>query len=122
MKNKIDSVGIKEVIVITGSSNKFSKEISELAELMRGSGHTIIIDSMFHSLEEDRGRKLFMVNILQADVLIVYNEDGYIGFHTCLEIVLAKTAGIKILYFFPQYYPEFIDRIEEMYYLYMEGL
>ena len=90
-----------EIIVITGSSNKFGKEIYALAESMRKSGKYVIDDSQFHLLPEPIGRREFMKRILDADILLVYNKNGYIGYHTKLEITMAEVIGIKVEYLFP---------------------
>ncbi len=90
-----------ELIVITGSSNKFGEEIYQLAGEMKAEGRTVIVDSMFHKLSELRARKQFMRTILDADTLLVYNKDGYIGFHTKFETLMALIAGIRIKYHFP---------------------
>ena len=103
-----------EVIVITGSSNRFAEEIETLANEMKADGKTVIIDSVFHGLTESRGRKQFMRMILDADRLIVYNKDNYIGFHTCLEIATAIEAGIRIQYYYHSP-PKFLRNLEAMY-------
>jgi len=106
-----------ELVVITGSSNRFGEEIYALAEELKFKwGTTIIVDSMFHKLSEPKARKQFMRTILDADKLIVYNKDGYIGFHTNFEIVLALIAGIEIEYWFPGQSPVLnLQDIEQLY-------
>lgn len=92
----------KEIIVITGSSNKFGAEIYKLAKSMRESGKFVIDDSMFHLLPEEIGRCEFMKCILGCDRLLVFNKEGYIGFHTRLEITMAEVTGKVIEYLFPK--------------------
>lgn len=91
----------KEIVVITGSSRKFGKEIYALAESMRKSGEFVIDDSQFHLLPETIGRREFIKRICDADRLLVYNKNGYIGFHTNLEITLAKVIGVEVEFLFP---------------------
>lgn len=111
-----------EIIVITGSTKRFKKDIYELAKRMIQSGKTVIIDSHFHNLTEHRGRKQFLRMILDADKLLVYNKGGYIGFHTCFEVILAKMAGIRVRYHFGRNrfgklgVIDFIDNVEERFY------
>ena len=89
-----------EIIVITGSSHRFGKEIYKLAESMRQSGKYVIDDSRFHLLSESIGRREFIKRICGADKLLVYNKNGYIGFHTKLEITIAEVIGIEIEFLF----------------------
>ena len=111
-----------ELIVITGSSNRFRIEIKELYDEMIADGKSVVIDSIFHNLTERRGRKQFMRTILDADILLVYNKDGYIGFHTCLEVVMAEVAGIKVEYHFPDLAGrKFISKLKDMYYTFITG-
>jgi len=92
----------KEILVITGSSRRFGPEIHALAESMRKSGKFVIDDSHFHILVEEKGRRQFIRQICDADRLLVYNKDGYIGYHTNLEIKLAEAIGVQVAYLFPQ--------------------
>ena len=92
----------EEIIVITGSSNRFGKEIYALAESMRKQGKFVVDDSRFHLLPEHIGRREFMKRILDCDTLLVYNKNGYIGFHTKLEITMAEVTGKRVEYHFEQ--------------------
>ena len=94
---------INKFVVITGSTNKFSKEIYELSQQLRDQGVYVIDDSRFHLLPEEIGRREFMKRILDSDMLLVYNKDQYIGLHTKLEISLAEVAGIRIEYIFDEF-------------------
>lgn len=91
---------MSEIIVITGSTNRFGKEIYELAQKMRDNGEFVIDDSMFHLLPEEVGRREFMKRILDAKRLLIYNKDGYIGYHTNIEISIASVIGIEVDYYF----------------------
>jgi hypothetical protein len=97
MKNQSE-----EIIVITGSTKRFGREIYALAESMRKEGKFVIDDSQFHLLPEHIGRREFIKRICDADKLLVYNKNGYIGFHTRLEITLAKVIGVNVEFIFPR--------------------
>jgi len=96
MKSRKD----KKITVITGSSNKYGAEIYAVANFHRNNGEFIIDDSQYHLLPENIGRKEFIKRILDCDKLLVYNKNGYIGFHTKLEIMIAEVIGVKIQYLF----------------------
>jgi len=91
-----------QIIVITGSTKRFGTEIYALAESMRRKGEFVIDDSQFHLLPEHIGRREFIKRICDADRLLVYNKNGYIGFHTRLEITLARVIGVDVEFLFPR--------------------
>ena len=88
-------------IVITGSSNKFAREIYEYAEKLRKEGNYVVDDEAFHVLPENEGRCEFIKRICDCDKLLVFNKEGYIGFHTQFEIILAEIIGKEVEYIFP---------------------
>lgn len=105
----------EELVVITGSSNKFGKEIYALAEKLRKEGKTVIVDSIFHSMPEWKSRRQFIKMILDADTLLVFNKNGYVGFHTRFEALLAEMCGVKVKHLFAGRAVSLAD-VEKVYY------
>jgi hypothetical protein len=104
-----------ELVVITGSSKRFSREIYALAEKLRKEGKTVIVDFIFHNLPEWKSRRQFIRAILDADKLMVFNMDGYIGFHSHFEATLAEMCGVKVEYLFSGKFVS-LTEVEQDYY------
>jgi len=94
---------MKTTIVISGSLKRFGKEIEVLGNELRDKGYFVYypevkslrlknFDSLNEIIKRDTAKGItleYFEYIRRADVMFVYNKDGYSGNSTTLEIGFA---------------------------------
>ncbi len=99
-------------ILISGSM-KFKAEMLDLSNQLKDFGIENIIEPSnsiyfqeINLIEKAKNHEIFGNLIKTADLLIIYNKDGYVGLSTAMEIQKAIDSNVPVVFLFE---PEAIE-------------
>lgn len=109
MKKKFNQLKIShqiKTIVISGSM-RFKHEMIVLSNKLKIAGYKKIIEPSSKEFNESEGvigkavnHKIFGRLIKSADLLLIYNKNGYVGLSTAMEIQMAIDCNVPVRFLF----------------------
>lgn len=105
MKQLVDNRGIK-TIVISGSM-RFKQEMTALSQKLKEDGYKRVIDPSNEKyvegdgvIDKARNHIIFEKLIEHANLLLVYDGEGYVGLSTAMEIQKALDCNVPVRFLF----------------------
>jgi len=93
----------KTGLILISGSMKFKQEMIDLSDKLKSGGYKKVIepsDEIYINsmvvLDKAKNHAIFENLVEEADLLIVYNKNGYIGISTAMEIQKAMDSKVPV--------------------------
>ncbi len=115
MKEKVSQLSYEnkiETIIISGSM-RFKQEMTSLSNKLKNDGYKKVVEpsedeynKSVEEIEKAKNHMIFESLIECADLLLVYDKNGYVGLSTAMEIQKALDCNVPVRFLFE---PEAIE-------------
>jgi hypothetical protein len=101
------SLSDKNKIILISGSMRFKEEMAKLTIRLKTLGYSCVIDpsnevysQKIELIEKAKNHKIFETLIENANLLLVYNKNGYVGLSSAMEIqkVLDLKVPVRLLF------------------------